>query len=161
LEDRLFQAGFFIVQALTIKNRPGGSSMKKTVVYLIITLVLSMMGATNTYALDFGENMSIANKGLLILMVLQVIFLFIGASIAGIDHRTFGKAILSALGIAAFFFFMRVLTVERNIEIVGLVVVGILSIVVIQKIFDTTLMKALAAFLFTLGADAIAVLVIP
>lgn len=135
--------------------------MKKVVVFLVMTLVSGMMGVTKTYALDFGENINIVSREAIILIVLQVIFLFVGASIARVDQRTFGKALLTALGIVAFFFFTMMLTAESNIQGIGLVVVGILSIVVIQKIFNTTLGKALGTFFFTLSADAIALLVIP
>ena len=133
----------------------------KTIRYLLIMLILSMISATNVGALDFGENLSITSRKLVILLVLQVIFLFLGATIAGIDHRTFGKAVLATLGIAAFFFFILVLTAETNIRGIGFVVVGILSIVVIQKIFDTTLKKALGTFLFALIANVFTALVIP
>ena len=135
--------------------------MKKVVVLLVMVLVFSMMGVANAYALDFGENMNIASKEMVILMVLQVIFLFIGAGIAGIDHKTFGKAMLATLGIIAFFFFLSLLSAESNIKGIGLVVIGALSIVVIQKVFDTTFTKALGAFLFSLAGEAIAVLFIP
>ena len=135
--------------------------MKKVVVFLVMTLVFSMMGVAKTYALDFGENMNIVSRESVLLIALQVIFLFVGASIVRVDQRTFGKALLATLGIAAFFFFTSILTAESNIKGIGLVVVGVLSIVVIQKVFDTTLGKALGAFLFTLGSDFIAILVIP
>jgi len=135
--------------------------MKKVVVFLAMTFVFGMMGVTKTYALDFGENMNIVSRESLLLIALQVIFLFVGASIVRVDHRTLGKALLATLGIAAFFFFTLILTAERSIEGIGLVVAGILSVVVIQKVFETTLMKALGAFLFTLGADFVAILVIP
>jgi hypothetical protein len=135
--------------------------MKKVVVFLVMVLVFSIMGVGKTYALDFGENMNIVSREALLLIALQVIFLFVGASIAKIDHRTFGKAALATLGIVVFFFFMSLLTAKSNIGGIGLVVVGALSVVVIQKVFDTTLGKALGAFLFTLGSDFIAILVIP
>ena len=135
--------------------------MKKVVVFLVITLVFSMMGVAKTYALDFGENMNIVSRESLLLIALQVVFLFVGASIVRVDHRTLGKALLATLGIAAFFFFTSILTAESNIKGISLVIVGILSVVVIQKIFETTLMKALGTFFFTLGADAIAIFVIP
>jgi hypothetical protein len=135
--------------------------MKKVVVFLVMTLVFSMIGVAKTYALDFGENMNIVSRESVLLIALQIIFLFVGASIVRIDQRTVGKALLATLGIAVFFFFMSMLTAESNIESIGLLIVGILSVVVIQKVFNTTFMKALGAFFFTLGADAIALLVIP
>ena len=135
--------------------------MKKVVVLPVIALVFGMMGANSASALDVAENINIASRGMLILIVLQVIFLFVGASIAKIDQRTFGKAILATLGIAAFFFFTFLVTAEKGIEGFGLVVAGLLSVIVIQKVFDTTLMKALGALLFTLISDCIAMLFIP
>jgi hypothetical protein len=136
--------------------------MKKVVVFLVMTLVFSMMGVAKTYALDFGENMDIVSRESVLLIALQIIFLFVGASIVRIDQRTVGKALLATLGIAVFFFFMSMLTAESNIESIGLLlIVGILSVVVIQKVCNTTFMKALGAFFFTWGADAVALLVIP
>ena len=134
--------------------------MKKFVTYLLMVVVLSLLGTTNTYALDFGGNMDIGTGGLLLLIGLQIIFLFIGTRVVGIEHRTLGQVIWATLGIIAIFFFMLVLTQGKNFEGLGLVVVGILSIILIQRLFNTSLVKALGASLFALIANAIAVFVI-
>ena len=138
--------------------------MKKFVTYLLMVLVLSILGTTNTYALDFDGNMDIGTGGLLLLIGLQIIFLFVGTKIAGIAHRTLGQVIWATLGIIAIFFFMLVLTQGKNFEGLDLVIVGVLvgvlSIVLIQMLFHTTLVKALGASLFALIANAITVFVI-
>lgn len=135
--------------------------MKKLVVCLVMTLVLSMIGAIDVYAIDFTENLSISIGELAILLVLHLIFLFIGAKIAGVEHETFGQVIWATLGVAVLFFFMLVLTSGKDLETLGLFVVGILSIVLIQRIFNTTLLKALGTFLFTLVGNVIAIFVVP
>lgn len=134
--------------------------MKKFVTYLLMVVALNVIGTTHAYALDFGGNMDIGTGGLLLLIGLQIIFLFVGTRIAGIRHRTFGQVIWATLGIITIFFFMLVLTQGGNSEGLGLVVVGILSIILIQRLFDTSLVKALGASLFALIANAIAVFVI-
>jgi hypothetical protein len=134
--------------------------MKKLVTYLLMVLAFNMLGSTNTYALDFGGNMDIGTRGLLLLIGLHIIFLFIGTKIAGITHRTLGQVIWATLGIIAIFFFMLVFTQGGNFEGLGLLVVGILSIILIQRLFNTTLLKALEASVFALIANGVALFVI-
>jgi hypothetical protein len=105
--------------------------------------------------------MNIANGKMVILMVLQAAFLFIGASIAQIDHKTFGKAIWAALGITSLFFFLHIVSTKMALgDVFGFFVGGILSIAMIQQVFSTTLTKALGTFMIAVGGSIITVLVL-
>jgi hypothetical protein len=105
------------------------------------------------FGLDIWELVSI--------VLLQAILLFIGAGIAHIENRTIGKAIWTALGAGVLWLILAVLALKIGLgNIVSVIVVAILTVVIIEKFFVTTLTKALKTLLFVLIVDALTIPVI-
>lgn len=145
----------FPLNAPLLRHSGTPSVMKKTALFLFAGLIMTW--ADTAHALSFGNNIEVGMGQFLLLIVLHSIFLFVASKIADFEQPEFWRAVSCSLGIAAFLFFMLVLTGNNNdLQTIGLVIVAAAAIVLIQRIYNTTIGKTLIAFLITVVATTIA-----
>ena len=131
--------------------------MKQKALFVFTALMMSW--ANTAYALTIG-GVEVGLEQFLLLIVFHIIFLFIASKIADFEQPDFLRAVSCSLGIAAIFFFLLVLTDNSGLQSIGLIVAAIADVVLIQRVYNTTLGKTLIAFLLIAIATVVAAIVL-